>query len=248
MLMQVVGCSHHGTSLRRPGAAGLHARANPRGARPLAAGVSRCRGRVAVDLQPGGNLRRHGTRVHAHARTDRQVPGPLPRPRSGRGHRLSVRAQRRGRRAALVQRGRQSGQHGSRRAANPGPGETGVPGGHRAGQHRPADARRVSGGAARGAAGGQRNQPPSAPREHSQRGGGRLRPPDLRTLRRQGNAGHRRRRNGRRDAPLLAGGGVAPHHGREPALRPGRGTGRAVAWPRRGLGRTAAGARPPPIW
>ena len=62
--------------------------------------------------------------------------------------------------------------------------KAGLPGGHRAGQHGAADARRVSGGAARGAARGHRNGHPPAPRERSQRGRGRFRPANLRALRR----------------------------------------------------------------
>ena len=55
-----------------------------------------------------------------------------------------------------------------------------------------------------------RNQDQPAPREHSQRGRGRLRTRHLRTIRRQENAGHRRRRDGRGNAALPAGRRGAP--------------------------------------
>ena len=114
--------------------------------------------------------------------------------------------------------------------------KAGLSGGHRAGQHRAADARGVSGGAARGPAGGQRNGHPSAPREHSQRGRGRFRPANLRTLRRQGGAGDRGRRNGRRNAALPAGRRGLAGDGRQPAASTGpinlaqQWNGRAVPW------------------
>ena len=72
----------------------------------------------------------------------------------------------------------------------------------RARQHRAAVARGLSGGHPRRPPRGHRDGHPPAPREHPQRGGGRFRPADLRALRRQADAGDRRRRDGRRDAPL----------------------------------------------
>ncbi len=80
---------------------------------------------------------------------------------------------------------------------------------------RPPHSRNLSGGPARGQARGQRNGDQRAPRQHSQRGGGRFRPPDLRAVRRQARAGDRRRRNGRRDPALPARRGRPRHHGNQ---------------------------------
>ena len=71
--------------------------------------------------------------------------------------RRPVRADRRGRRAAPVHRGRQPRQHGGRRAADSVAGETGLRTGQGAAKRRAADARHLSNGGARGQARGHRN-------------------------------------------------------------------------------------------
>ena len=116
-------------------------------------------------------------------------------------------------------------------------------------QHRPAAARGLSGGHARRPPRGHRNGHPPAAREHSQRGRGRLRPADLRALRRQADAGHRRRRNGRRDPALSARRRGPADHGRQPALRAGRASWPA-RWqrPRAAVGGAARRRWPPPTW
>ena len=70
-------------------------------------------------------------------------------------------------------------------------------------QRRPADECRVSGRPARGQASRHRNGDPAEAGEHSQRRRGRLRQEGLRAVRRQAGAGHRRRRDGRRDAARI---------------------------------------------
>ena len=159
MLVQVVGCSHHGTSIalrERLAFSPEQTREALDHWRRVFPGVE------AVLLSTCNRVEVYAAteqRDGAGARSDRRVPGPLPRPRSGRGRRASLPVQRRGGRAALVHRGVEPRQHGARRAADPRPGERGVPDGHRAGQHRAAAARGVPGGAARGAARGQAKRP-----------------------------------------------------------------------------------------
>ena len=69
----------------------------------------------------------------------------------------------------ICSRGREPRQHGRRRAAHRGPGQTGLRAGQRARQHRPADEPGLSSGAARRQARRQRNVDQRKAREHSQR-------------------------------------------------------------------------------
>ena len=248
MLVQVVGCSHHGTSI----AVRERLAFTPEQTREALDHWRRVfPGVEAVLLSTCNRVEIYAATERAagaDARSDRQVLGPLPRPRSGRGRRTSVSAQRRGGGAAPVRRGVQPRQHGPRRAANSGPGEAGLPGGHRTGQHRAAAARRVSGGAAGGAARGRRNGHPPAARERAQRGRGRFRPADLRAIRRQEALVIGAGEMAEEMFALFAGGGRAADHGRQSAFRAGAGIGPAVARPGRAVGGVAAGAWRRPIW
>ena len=159
MLVQVVGCSHHGTSL----AVRERLAFTPEQTREALDHWRRVFPGVEAVLLSTCN------RVEIYAATERESEPTLDQIAKflARFHGLDpaevvARLYQHSDEAAvqhLFSRGRQSRQHGARRAANPRPGEAGLPGGHRAGQHRPADARRVSGGAAGGAARGQRNEP-----------------------------------------------------------------------------------------
>ncbi|KKL78835.1 hypothetical protein LCGC14_2020890, partial [marine sediment metagenome] len=132
-------------------------------------------------------------------------------------------------------------QHGGRRGADPFASEAGLPIGRRARRHGPVDPLGLSGGHQGGPARGVGDGHPPASGEHSQRGRGRLRPADLRALRRQAHADHRRRRNGRRNPPLPAGRRGKGHYGRQPQLRAGRPIGRKMERPGAALGQTVRG-------
>ncbi len=206
------------------------------------------RGGAAVDVQSRRGLcGRRGGRG-AQRRAGGRLSGPLPQARSGRSGAALVSLRRRGGGAAPVHRGRQPRQHGGGRAADSRPGEGGLPGGGGARQRRSAVARGLSGGHPRRPPRGRRDGHPPAPGEHPQRGRGRLRPADLRAIRRQADAGDRRGRDGRGNAALPPRRGRAADHGRQPAFRAGRRSwpGSGAAW--RGRGRNCPRPWPPPTW
>ena len=93
-----------------------------------------------------------------------------------------------------------------------------------------------------------RNRHPPASREHSQRGRGRLRPADLRALRRQGNARHRGGRNGRRNPPLSPRRRGPADHRRQSEFRAGLPAGARSGKARRGPGRNFTPRWPRPTW
>ncbi len=244
MKLQMVGCSHHNSSLDSARAAGVQSGAGGRGAGSLAAAISGHRGRAALHLQSRRDLHRLGhRRGRAEPSASRRVSRRVSRLRSRRDLRRPVRAIGRGGGAAPVHRGRQSRQHGARRAADSGPGEAGLSACPAAREHRAADARDVSSRPARRQAGGQRDLALSQAGEHRQRGGRRFRPRHLRSLRRQASARDRRGRDGRRGAALSARRRSAAAHDRQPQPRAGRRDGRAVRRPGRGMGAARRTAR-----
>ena len=177
MKLQMIGCSHHHSSVAVRERLAFSPAQVGRGAGRLAR--SAFREIEAVLLSTCNRVEIYTAaedrRGRAQPRGGRPVHGRLPRSADLRDLRRPVRADRRRRRAAPVHRGGQSRQHGRRRAADPGPGQAGLRTGQGPPEHRPADARHLSGGRARGQARGHRNDAAPAARQHSQRGGRRFR-------------------------------------------------------------------------
>ena len=219
MNFQVVGCSHHDTSIA------LRERLSfrPEQAEEALDHWRRVFKKTeAVLLSTCNRVEIYAAGEAAVAPSREQVAGFLARfhrldPAEVSPHLYHLRG--RGGRAAPFHRGRQPRQHGGGRAADSRPGEAGVPGGRAARQRRTAAARGLSGGHPRRPPRRRGDRHPPAAGERSQRRRGRFRPANLRALRRQEDARRRRRRNGRGNAPLPARRGRHGHHRGQPAVR-----------------------------
>ncbi len=253
MQIQVVGCSHHNSTIDFREKLAFTAGQAREATRCLAAGLPGRRGRAPFHLQPRGVILRHGKRGRAVACANRRLPRPLSSSRDGRDRRAALPSWRRNGGAAPVYRSRQSRQHGARRAADSRPGEGRLRTGHAARQHGTALARGVPVGNSGLPAGEQRDGHPPAARERAQRGGGRFRPADFRTLRRQARRRHRRGRNGEGNAPLpprrrrpsRSPSSTAASNG--PTKSPRSGTAArspGTSWPKRSPPPTSSSARP----